>query len=59
MDINNWLWPQWVIVILWIVALLCTAAMHDKPMVGKYNVLNSIVRISLFGWVLICGGFFK
>lgn len=58
-NIINWLWPQWTLIILWAMALLMEAALHDKPKTGKHNIGTGILRVAFAAWIFISGGFFK
>lgn len=58
-DINNWLWPQWTVIVLWGVGLLLEAAVHGKKKTGNFNILTGIIRTGLSFWIFYAGGFFK
>ena len=51
--------PQIIVITMSIVNALCTAYIHGKPRVGKYNIFAYLLSSSITYWVLIAGGFFK
>jgi len=56
---DNWLWPQWLMLTWFSLNLLLGAAYHDKPKKGNYSFIPTVVAVGISAWVLYSGGFFK
>lgn len=64
----NWGWPQWFFAIWMLLSMLVSAMQHgDERLVGagprkgqpeRYNFHVSTVKLAMFLFVLIAGGFF-
>lgn len=65
----HWHWPQWAIVALLFLGFVFSSTMHGKPRVQttgdekgqpeRYNAFAAMSRVTLWVFILICGGFFK
>lgn len=58
-NIGNWSWPQWAMIILWIAAFLLEAFNHNQPKRGKRNVFTGMIGVGISMFIIISGGFFK
>lgn len=53
------MWPQIVVICLFVANFVIQAAFHGKPKTGNFSVFNSLIFIALWAWVLDAGGFFN
>lgn len=57
-DISAWGWPQITYLVLMALSLGVHLAKHGQP-APQYNILRSLLAISIVLTVLTFGGFFK
>jgi hypothetical protein len=57
MTIAAWGWPQYTIVILWVISFLLHSAMNGDKLAGKYCAGCKLVEVAIIGFVLWAGGF--
>ncbi len=57
-DISTWAWPQWTVVVTWLVGLVIIAAVHGQERTGTYNFPLSLMVNVISALVLMAGGFF-
>jgi LPXTG-motif cell wall-anchored protein len=56
---ETWDWPQYTFVALYVVSLLHSAYMHDKPKTGVNNFWLTVLGVALGVTVLYFGGFWN
>jgi len=58
MNTATWLWPQWTMIVMSIMALIGCTVNHgkDRP---PYNGFVALVNFGLCIWILAEGGFFS
>lgn len=55
---DYWQWPQWIVVIAWLINISANGYLHGKPRQGNYNIGATFVAIAIWAFVLYKGGFF-
>lgn len=58
-DTSNWGWPQWILIIISLLALFKEIANNGQIKTTTYSVLNFSIAMALAYWIYIAGGFFK
>jgi hypothetical protein len=53
------MWPQIVVICLFVANFAIQSTLHGKPKAGNYSVWNSIFHIAIWATVLNYGGFFN
>lgn len=55
---NNWFWPQYLIIFLWLLSLLLSAHMHGKKHTYVVNFWGKLISLIILGFIMFKGGFF-
>jgi len=50
-------WPEWTIIILWVIGSMGNLVMHGKPKEVNYNFVTHAMNVAIMTFVLYFGGF--
>jgi hypothetical protein len=59
MNIDNWNWAVWVIVVLHALAWFGHCALHGRPRTEPFNGWSYTVATLLTMWLFYCAGLFE
>lgn len=57
MNYENWDWPQWFFVALYVINLMLQSCLHGKEKTGKFSAPAVIISTAIGVWILYMGGF--
>lgn len=57
-DTSSWMWPQWWVVLSYLLGILLAPILHGKKR-EPYNAVSALL-VNFIGLIILaCGGFFK